>query len=194
MTAARQTRLHPGDRIEPRRLATLDGRPVDLPDAGLVHLQFRRFAGCPVCDLHLRTFARRHDEIGAAGVRVLAVFHASAETLAPYVAELPFAIVPDPGKALYRTFGVEAGLRAILDPRAWRHIVRAIATSLRDRRPAPSLTPEGGRYGLPADFLVGPDGTLLASKYGEHVYDQWSVDDLLALAREHRRRPSAAAE
>jgi len=32
---------------------------IPEPD-GLVHLQFRRFAGCPVCNLHLRSFASRH--------------------------------------------------------------------------------------------------------------------------------------
>jgi hypothetical protein len=34
--------------------------------------------------------------------------------------------------------------------------------------------------GLPADFLVGTDGAILAAKYGEFVDDHWSVDELLA--------------
>jgi hypothetical protein len=46
----------------------------------------------------------------------------------------------------------------------------------------PSARPRHGRLGLPADFLIGPDGTILASKHGKHVYDQWSVDELLQLA------------
>ncbi|WP_049876424.1 MULTISPECIES: hypothetical protein [Sorangium] len=33
------------------------------------------------------------------------------------------------------------------------------------------------------DFLVAPDGRVLASKYGEHAGDQWSVDEVLALTR-----------
>jgi hypothetical protein len=37
--------------------------------------------------------------------------------------------------------------------------------------------------GLPADFLIGSDGVILAAKYGAYVDDHWSVDDLLALAR-----------
>jgi hypothetical protein len=28
----------------------------------------RRFAGCPICNLHLREIARRHDELVAAGI------------------------------------------------------------------------------------------------------------------------------
>jgi hypothetical protein len=52
----------------------------------------------------------------------------------------------------------------------------------RRQRPAPGLNPHGGRSGLPADFLIAGDGRVLAGKYGEHADDQWSVDELLALA------------
>lgn len=53
----------------------------------------------------------------------------------------------------------------------------------------PSRTQENGRLGLPADFLIGPDGTVLARSYGEHVDDQWPVEKLLTLAEEvHRVR------
>lgn len=41
----------------------------------------------------------------------------------------------------------------------------------------------GGKHlGLPADFLIGSDGRVLAAKYGSHADDQWSVDELLDLA------------
>jgi len=70
-----------------------------------------------------------------------------------------------------------------LDRRAWGPILRAILVNVRDRRRPPGLRAEGGRLGLPADFLIAAEGRLLACKYGEHAYDQWSVEDLLALAR-----------
>jgi hypothetical protein len=38
-----------------------------------------------------------------------------------------------------------------------------------------------GTFGLPADFLVAPDGKLIAVKHGKHADDQWSVDELLSL-------------
>ncbi len=47
------------------------------------------------------------------------------------------------------------------------------------------LRPEGGRLGLPADFLIAADGRILAARYGEHAGDQWSVDELLDLAAQH---------
>lgn len=82
---------------------------------------------------------------------------------------------------------VESARRALLDPRGWPTIVagstRSVVDAVRGRRPVPSLRPAGGRNGLPADLLVAPDGRVVASKYGTHVDDQWSVDELLELAR-----------
>ncbi|MFD0664653.1 peroxiredoxin-like family protein [Thermocatellispora tengchongensis] len=177
----------------PRRdLAVMAGGTVTVPDAERpVHLQFRRFAGCPVCNMHLRSVVTRHAEIEAAGVREVVVFHSPEAELRPHVAGLPFAVVADPGKRLYREFGVESAPRALLDPRAWGPILRALGQALvalvRERRPGPAARPHGGRLGLPADFLIAPDGKVLAAKYGEHVYDQWPVDTVLSLARRARR-------
>jgi hypothetical protein len=173
-------------RVTARALDTVAGSRVPVPHPDhLVHLQFRRFAGCPVCNLHLRSFVNRLAEVEAAGVREVVLFHSTAETLRTYTSDLPLDVIADPDRVLYREFGVEYGARALLDPRGWPAIVRAVAQELRAvrrrERPAPPTTPEGGRLGLPADFLVAPDGRVLAAKYGSHVDDQWSVDELLAL-------------
>ncbi|WP_030769433.1 peroxiredoxin-like family protein [Streptomyces sp. NRRL F-2664] len=185
-------RLDTGSTVRPRTLtAVRDGLPVPVPDpARLVHLQFRRFAGCPVCHLHLRSVVRRHDEIEAAGIREVVVFHSAADELREHVAGLPFEVVADPDKRLYAEFGVESSCRALLSPRAWWPVLRAVALGtvelLRGRQKAPARTQENGRLGLPADFLVAPDGTVLARSYGEHVDDQWPVETLLSLAAEAR--------
>ncbi|MFG2769343.1 hypothetical protein [Streptomyces sp. NPDC048350] len=53
---------------------------------------------------------------------------------------------------------------------------------VRGRERPPVRNPRGGRLGLPADFLITPDGRIAAAKYGEHADDQWPVDELLAHA------------
>jgi peroxiredoxin len=187
-------KFQPGDVIAGHSLDTVTGERVNLPDAGegLTHLQFRRFAGCPICNLHLRSIAVRHEELQAVGIREVAVFHAGPPELLPHVAELPFAVIGDPGKRLYREFGVESAPRALLDPRAWPIVVRAVARGLwvvlRGKGHFPAARPSGGRLGLPADFLITGDGRIVACKYGEHAGDQWSVDDLLGLAAEAREK------
>ncbi|SHJ97878.1 AhpC/TSA family protein [Pseudonocardia thermophila] len=177
--------------VPARTLITVTGARIPVPDPDrLVHLQFRRFAGCPVCHLHLRSVVRRLDEIEAAGIREVVLFHSRADALLPYTADLPLDVVADPERRLYREFGVEHGLRSLLDPRGWRAIARAVRHEVRaigDGRPAPPLRPDGGRLGLPADYLVAPDGRVLASKLGAHVDDRWSVDELLALVPEATR-------
>jgi hypothetical protein len=172
----------------------LSGGTIDLADGfGLTHIQFRRFAGCPVCNLHLRSFVQRKADIDAA-LREVVIFHSSPEDLAAYASEIPFPLVADPDKALYGSYGVEASLRALLHPRAWPAIFRGIMAALPGvllrRQPMPPLFPKGGRYGLPVDFLISPAGIVLDAHYGEHADDQWSVGDVLAIAARHARNPA----
>ncbi|MQY21818.1 peroxiredoxin-like family protein [Nocardia macrotermitis] len=173
--------------VPARTLITIAGTEVSVPDPNrLVHLQFRRFAGCPVCSLHLRSFVLRHHEITAAGIHEVVVFHSSATELRAQTAAVPLDLIADPARALYREFGVESSPRALLDPRGWPAIIRSVANEIRavrrhEKPPTPAHA-DGGRLGLPADFLIAPDGTVLAAKRGVHLDDQWSVDELLAHA------------
>jgi hypothetical protein len=50
-------------------------------------------------------------------------------------------------------------------------------------KPLPPLRPQGGRLGLPAEFLIARGGRVIAAKYGEHADDQWSVSELLEHAK-----------
>ncbi len=179
--------LRTGESFPPVRLDPIAGEEVHVPNPGrLVHLQLRRFAGCPICNLHIASMLRRREEIAAAGVVEILVFHSRAAELREYEPELPFAVIADPDRHLYRELGVETSPRALLHPRAWMAMllgpVRGLIAFATRRGPPPALHAHGGRLGLPADFLVAEDGRILAVKYGTHAYDQWSVDELLELA------------
>jgi hypothetical protein len=185
------TEVAEGDVLDLHELETIHGDPVQIPDPErFVHLQFRRFAGCPICNLHLRSIVQRHGEILAAGIREVVVFHSRAETMLELQGELPFAAIADPEKKLYVEFGVESSPQSVLHPRALLAAVRAVTSrsawtmAMRGRRAAGNDDEE--YFGFPADFLIGPDGRVLVAKYGTYADDQWSVDDLLALARHHR--------
>jgi peroxiredoxin len=175
--------LKTGDKVNPRTLTTIEGAGVALPAAeGLVHLQFRRFAGCPICNLHMHEIASRHGEISEAGVTEVVVFHSDADRLRRYVTELPFAVVADPERKLYDEFGVHNSIRGMLN----RNVASAVGRGMRQARSvrslAGALAPTENHLGMPADFLIAPDGAVVARKYGEHADDQWSVDELLRLA------------
>jgi peroxiredoxin len=182
------THLSSGASVPAQRLEAIDGRRVDVPaTTGRTHLQFRRFAGCPICHLHLRGFADRHQEVADAGITEVVFFHSPVEELRGYQSLLPFTVIADPDQAQYRQFGVERGVRAIADPRAWWAAMRGGGSELL-RRQDPDWVNMGLQWGtahlgLPADFLIDPDGTVVAAHYGRHADDQWSVDQLLDINR-----------
>src|SRR5688572_10222450 len=112
-------KINPGDRVPSRILTTIKSEQAHIPDPNhLVHLQLRRYAGCPMCNMHVRSIAVRHEEITAAGVREVVVFHSTAQEMLPYHGDMPFHAIADPKKKLYSEFGVEPSLISILHPRA----------------------------------------------------------------------------
>jgi peroxiredoxin len=176
--------------IRELNLQTIRNKTVTVPDGEkLVHLQFRRFAGCPVCNLHLQSFARRRGELERNNINEVILFHSHAEDLLKYASDFPFHIVPDPFRRLYVEFGVESSLRALIHPKALFAIVKSVGFSLFQilfqKKKMPPIIPYGGNTGLPADFLIDRDGKVLAVKYGTHANDQWSVDEIISKARHH---------
>ncbi|BAV32416.1 alkyl hydroperoxide reductase [Sulfuricaulis limicola] len=176
-------RIHVGQVIGRKTLVDTDSRPVPIPDGSrLVHLQFRRFAGCPFCSVHLHSFVRRHDDITAANIREVVVFRSTLTALQRHHGGVPFDIVADPGGSLYTDFGVGSGPGALLNPRV---LFLALPNVLRMLPGLPGLPSSGeSALGLPADFLIATDGKVRACKYGTHADDQWSVDELLAHAHD----------
>jgi peroxiredoxin len=178
-------RLKAGEIVRPKELRSIKGERVRIPDPQrLVHLQFRRYAGCPVCNLHLRSVARRHDELVAAGIREVAVFHSSAQTMLEHQGQLPFAAIADPQKRLYAEFGADRAMpvATAFNPRTWFVAADALARGLWFNR----LKGASGRgeqhNALPAEFLIAPSGRVIAAKYGQRIDDHWSVDELLEFA------------
>ncbi len=168
-------RVTPGQLIPPLALPTLSHGTLELPCGKLTHLQFRRFAGCPICNLHLRTFAKATDRLAAAGLQLVAFFHSSAETMRPFQGELPFPVVPDLSRTWYELFGVERSLLSWVHPAAQWRAMAGIFTV-----PNKFFVGEGGHDGLPADILLDEHNRVVAAKYGAHAADDWSVDDLLS--------------
>jgi peroxiredoxin len=177
-------KIEVGDAFPRLDVLATSGEQIVIPDRDgrFVHLQFRRFAGCPICSLHLRSIVTRHDEIQLRGIREVVVFHSTVAELAKYQAELPFPLIADPERRLYQQFGVERRPGSLLSGRALRAVLVGQTAALAKRstmRPVGPVTPTGGPFGLPADFLIAPDGGAAAVKYGTNAYDQWTVDELL---------------
>jgi hypothetical protein len=61
------------------------------------------------------------------------VFHSTTEELLPNEKDLPFDVIPDPQKRLYREFGVETSWRSVLDPAAMATVPRGAALAVKRR-------------------------------------------------------------
>jgi len=171
-------KFKPGDMLAPTMMKAVTGEAINLPDEKrLVHLQFRRFVDCPICNTHIAEFRRRAREIEAVGIKEVIVFHSSPKSIRSYQKDVPFLMVGDPEKAFYKNFGVESSL-GFMSLKALGAGMRGMAHGHLGLRFA-----GGGPLGLPADFLIAPSGRINAVKYGVDAYDQWSVDELLTLAK-----------
>ncbi len=173
------TRMEPGARIEPRTVRTAADAEQTFPaPEGLTHLQIRRFAGCPICGEHLRPFVERAAELDAAGVHEVVVFKSDAAHVRRFEGHLPFDTLPDPEGRWYAELGVRSTIAALANVSAVRAFVVGVVSN-RSLRGSLSL---GDHLGLPADFLLTPDGTVQDCYYGTGAADGWSVDDVLRRA------------
>lgn len=173
-------KIKTGDFIVSQKLQTISESKVDVPAAlQVTHIQFRRFASCPICNLHIHTFIERHLDLVANGIQEIVVFHSTQDEMLKYGSDVPFAMIADPAKALYKAFGIESSVMSIINPAAWASGVTGV---LKFKQ----LPYEKGQglFGLPADFLIAKTGEVVAVKYGAHADDHWEVDEVITQARQ----------
>src|SRR5215831_16349415 len=111
----KRMKLKVGDLFPSKTLRTVAGKEVRVPDGGLfIHLQFRRFVGCPICNTHIAEMMKRAAEIKSTGIREVIFFHSRAEEIRPMQEGVPFDLVADAEKVYYKEFGVGTSLAHIL--------------------------------------------------------------------------------
>ncbi len=171
-----------GDLITNRVWQDVQGNQIIIPTpTGLTHLQFRRYSGCAVCNLHLQSFISRQQELRTAGINEIVIFNSARERILEDMAESPLPIIADPRKYLYSEFGVETSPLAVFNPRVWLPAIKG-ALKFGVQLPRDQETMNG----LPADFLIDSQGKIIAAHYGTHAYDQWSIEELLKLVELHK--------
>lgn len=155
----------------------LDGKQVDL--AALrgrpVLVKFYRFATCPVCNLHMHRFIKEYDKVQALGITTVVLYHSPAEKLQAANTDLPpFALVPDPEKRIFKTYGVERGWAGMFSFAVMREYIRALRAGF----PSGMLTSDGGVTGNPADFLINREGRIVYAQYGKHYADSLEASQI----------------
>ncbi|MBC8346223.1 MAG: AhpC/TSA family protein [Candidatus Marinimicrobia bacterium] len=128
-------------------------------------LSFFRYASCPACNLRIHELVQVYDKFQAQGFLILAVFESPKESILEYVAkdELPFPIIPDPSRKLYKQFGVESSWFGYL-----KGVHVAMMGMLKGFLPGKM---EGDLAMIPADFLINENGTIHTAYYGKNIGD-----------------------
>lgn len=174
-------RLEPGQPAVPFTAQTIDGTAVSLNQfAGRpVLLMFFRYASCPMCNLHLHDFAKHYPRLRDRGLAVVGFFHSPAHSIRAHAGsrQYGFPLVADPELRVYRLYGVETSWPRLLlsagNLRFYGDFFRSLLHGF-----------WGGvawqMAKMPADFLVGPDGRLVATNYGRHIGDHLPVARLHA--------------
>lgn len=176
---AKSTQLQIHSRVPARIWHDIQGEALQVPHPTLwTHLQFRRFAQCPICNLHVRDFFRSYEKIHQAGIQEVIIFQSTQEQLVDQKVEQPHDgnvhIVADPTRQLYQAFGVHRSMLSVAHPGAWWSAMKGVA-QFGMRLPSGSES----MFGMPADFLVDTEGAVVAAHYGRHADDHWSVEDLI---------------
>jgi peroxiredoxin len=182
--------LRAGSMAPAFRLRDYDGHQVrlqELSNTGPAIVHFYRGFWCTYCQKSLADLTVSHDDIRAAGARVVAIapapspkFFAAAQT---ETARLPFPTLIDEGMKVAVAYGVAYSLPAQL-----RHIYL-------ERGYAPPHNPRAGEWlvPIPATYLIGTDGTIVLGAIDVDYRNSLHSEQLVTALKGMQRRTNARA-
>ena len=155
----------------------LDGEDIAL--AGYrgrrLLLAFFRYGACPLCNLRMTFLIDAYPRWKEMGMDVIAIFESPAERLLETVASqpIPFPVIPDPDRILYKQYGVTASwLGYMVGAFRVRSFRKAFQRGFRIGKG------EGAIAQLPAEFLIGADLKIERAYYGKDIGDHLSISDI----------------
>lgn len=157
----------------------ISGKTIRLSDyrGRYLLLSFYRYASCPFCNLRVHELMQRLPELDQRRLSLVAVFQSAREGIMDHVGKQrpPFPIIPDPGHNLYHSYGVEASLYGFVLGLTLRvgKALKAMGKGFLPGRMEGSITL------VPADFLIGPEGTILIAYYGKDISDHLPIEIIL---------------
>jgi len=103
--------LPAGQRIDSVEIADIDGEPYQIGQAWsekTALIVFYRGGWCPYCNFQLRELAKKHEQLEAAGLQVVAISADTADKAATTLAQfnIPFPILSDPKLIAHEAFNV----------------------------------------------------------------------------------------
>ncbi len=100
-----------GQRIDSVEIVDIDGEPYQIGQAWsekTALIVFYRGGWCPYCNFQLRELAKKHEQLEAAGLQVVAISADTADKAATTLAQfdIPYPILSDPKLIAHEAFNV----------------------------------------------------------------------------------------
>ena len=148
-------------------------------------LAFFRYASCPLCNLRVHELIENYDRFKDK-IEIVLIFQSPKEKIAQYVGkqEIPYRILPDPQKRLYRLYGVESSWLGFA--KAWTVEIKRVFDAVIKNGYLPG-TVEGEIHRIPADFIIDRDNTILKAFYGKDIGDHLPLDEIDAVLQKVQR-------
>ena len=154
-----------------QRLSDLRGQPV--------WLLFNRQSTCALCNPHNAQVITLHERLRQKGVQIVTVWGSTLDSLGDGIGKMrpPYPVLADPHDETYDRYGLSFSLKGTLDGRNMPTLVQGfkmMGTS--------ALKSEGELLRMPAEFLIGRDGTIERAHYNSFGADWLPSEDVLSWA------------
>lgn len=170
-------RLSSGDEALPFSVVDMNGDVRSLEDyrGKTLLLSFYRYAACPLCNLRIHELGKHREKFLERGLLLLAVFQSPESSMRQHLARraMPFPIVADPERRLYRAYRIESSFGAFATAMVHPRSVSALVQGFLPGKM------EGDKFLVPADFLVGPELTIQHAYYGKHIGDHIPMQTII---------------
>jgi peroxiredoxin Q/BCP len=170
-------RIVEGQPAEDFQMEDTFGTPIALNDyvGKKLLLSFYRYASCPLCNLRIAELIEHYPSFHDKGLYMLAFWESPKESILEYVGrqDVPFPIVADPKRNVYRLYGVESSWLGYI-----RGMLRLSGFYKALRKGFLPGKMEGEKALLPADFLIGPDLIIKKAYYGKDIGDHLPIEEI----------------
>ncbi len=166
----------------------LNGEIFDLstPRSKLLLLAFFRYASCPLCNLRVHELIKNYQGMKD-DLEIVAIFQSPTPKIQQYVGtqDIPFTVLPDPNKILYKLYGVENSWLGFA--KAWTLKISQVLNAVIKHKYLPGSV-EGEIHRIPADFIIDTDNKILKAYYGKDIGDHLPLDEIHSLIKTYETR------
>ena len=152
----------------PRRLVTLD----EILSAGPAVISFNRGHWCPFCKIELSTIAQHQDEIAARGAQLITILPDRQQ----FASQLPDEVL----RAFVALSDIDNAYALSMGLAVWLGERLAQLMQGRGQRLHEYQGNEGWFVPLPATFVIGANGRVLARHVDPEFRQRMEIDEILA--------------